>query len=226
MDIAKLPLDLAGLLALAAGLGWASGLRLYTALFCVGLAGRLEWVVLPEGLRILEHGGVLTVAALMLTIEFFADKVPLIDSLWDSIHTFVRIPAGAALAALAFGGQGPEWQAAMALLGGSLAAGAHFTKAGARAIINTSPEPFSNVAASAGEDVMTLTGLWLIFAHPWVMLGGLVVFVLAIAWLLPKLWRGIAGVLRGFRLPRTGGPAQEHAVRGPEHVIQRRHPGG
>ncbi len=204
MDMASFPLDLAGLLAIAAGLGWASGLRLYTTLFVVGLAGRLGWVELPEGLRVLEHSWLLAASGLMLCAEFFADKVPLVDSLWDSIHTFIRIPAGAALAAMVFGGQGPEWQTAMALLGGSLAAGAHFTKAGTRAMINTSPEPFSNIAASAGEDAMTLTGLWLIFAHPWVMLALLLLFAFAVVWLLPRLWRGIVGILRSFWLPRSG----------------------
>jgi len=202
MDLAHLPLDLAGLLALAAGLGWASGLRLYTTLFVVGLAGRLGWIALPPGLHLLEHPWVLGAAGLMLTIEFFADKIPLLDSIWDTMHTFIRIPAGAALAALVFGGQGVEWQTAMALLGGTLAAGTHFTKASARAMINTSPEPFSNAAASFGEDFVVLFGLWLMFAHPWLMLALLLVLVILTAWLLPKLWRGVAGVIRGLSLPR------------------------
>jgi hypothetical protein len=202
MDLAHLPLDLAGLLALAAGLGWASGLRLYTTLFVLGLAGRLGWIVLPPGLQLLEHSWVLGAAGLMLSIEFFADKIPLLDSVWDTVHTFIRIPAGAALAALVFGGQGVEWQTAMALLGGTMAAGTHFTKAGARAMINTSPEPFSNIAASVGEDVVVLGGLWLMFAHPWLMLALLLVLVVATVWLLPKLWRGIAGLIRGLSLPR------------------------
>ncbi|MDK9713072.1 MAG: DUF4126 domain-containing protein [Sulfuritalea sp.] len=202
MDLANLPLDLAGLLALAAGLGWASGLRLYTTLFVIGIAGKLGWVVLPDGLRLLEHPWVLGAAGLMLLLEFFADKIPLLDSLWDTVHTFIRIPAGAALAALVFGGQGIEWQAAMAILGGTLAAGTHFTKAGARAMINASPEPFTNLAASFGEDVVVLTGLWLMFAHPWLMLALLLVLAALIVWLLPKLWRGIAGVVRGLSLPR------------------------
>jgi hypothetical protein len=202
MDLAHLPLDLAGLLALAAGLGWASGLRLYTTLFVVGVAGRLGWIVLPPGLHLLEHPWVLGAAGAMLIVEFFADKIPLLDSVWDTVHTFIRIPAGAALAAMVFGGQGVEWQTAMALLGGTLAAGTHFTKAGARAMINTSPEPFTNVAASFGEDVVVLTGLWLMFAHPWLMLAVLLLLVIATAWLLPKLWRGIAGLIRGFSLPR------------------------
>jgi hypothetical protein len=202
MDLAHLPLDLAGLLALAAGLGWAAGLRLYTVIFVVGMAGRLGWIVLPPGLHLLEHPVVLGAAGLMLIIEFFADKIPLLDSVWDTVHTFIRIPAGAALAAMVFGGQGIEWQTAMALMGGTLAAGTHFTKAGTRAMINTSPEPFSNVAASFGEDVVVISGLWLMFAHPWLMLALLLLLVIATAWLLPKLWRGIAGLIRGFSLPR------------------------
>jgi hypothetical protein len=203
MDLAGLPLDFAGLLALAAGLGWASGLRLYTTLFVIGLAGKLGWVVLPGGLRLLEHPWVLGAAGLMLAVEFFADKIPLLDSVWDTVHTFVRIPAGAALAAMVFGGQGLEWQTAMAMLGGTLAAGTHFTKAGTRAMINASPEPFTNIAASFGEDVVVLTGLWLIFAHPLLMLAALVLLVVLIIWLLPILWRSIAGVVRGLSLPRT-----------------------
>ena len=203
MDLAGLPLDFAGLLALAAGLGWASGLRLYTTLFVIGLAGKLGWVVLPGGLRLLEHPWVLGAAAVMLLLEFFADKIPLLDSVWDTVHTFVRIPAGAALAAMVFGGQGLEWQTAMAMLGGTLAAGTHFTKAGTRAMINASPEPFTNIAASFGEDVVVLTGLWLMFAHPLLMLAVLVLLVVLIIWLLPILWRSIAGVIRGLSLPRT-----------------------
>jgi hypothetical protein len=195
MDLSQLPLDLTGLIALAVGLGWAAGLRLYATIFIVGLAGRLEWVTLPEGLRILENPWVLGAAGLVLLVEFFADKIPLIDSVWDSLHTFIRIPAGAALAAMVFAGEGnawgPELQIVMAILGGTLAAGSHFAKAGTRALINTSPEPFSNVAASVGEDAMALTGLWLIFAYPAVALALLVIFVLLLIWLLPKLWRGI-----------------------------------
>jgi hypothetical protein len=203
MDVTHLPLDLAALLALAAGLGWASGLRLYTTLFIVGLAGRMGWLVLPEGLRLLEHPWVLGAAGLMLLVEFFADKIPLLDSVWDTVHTFIRIPAGAALAAMVFGGQGIEWQTAVALLGGTLAAGTHLTKAGTRAMINASPEPFSNIAASFGEDVVVLTGIWLMFAHPWLMLALLLLLVVLIAWLLPKIWRGLAGVVRGLSLPRA-----------------------
>ena len=202
MDITHWPLDLAGLLALAAGLGWASGLRLYTTLFVVGLAGKLGWILLPPGLRLLEHPWLLGAAGLMLLIEFFADKIPLLDSVWDTMHTFIRIPAGAALAAMVFGGQGVEWQTAMALLGGTLAAGTHFTKAGVRAVINASPEPFTNAVTSFGEDAVVLAGLWLMFSHPWLMLALLLLLAALIVWLLPILWRSIGSVIRGLSLPR------------------------
>ncbi|MBP6707821.1 MAG: DUF4126 domain-containing protein [Candidatus Accumulibacter sp.] len=187
-----LPLDLTALLAIAAGLGWASGIRLYATLFIVGLAGRLEWVALPEGLRVLEHPWVLMAAGLMLLVEFLADKLPLVDSLWDAVHSFIRIPAGAALAAMVFGGQGVEWQTAMAIIGGGLAAGAHFAKAGTRAVVNLSPEPFSNLAASFAEDSLVLLGVWLMFAYPWVLLTLLALFVALLLWLLPKLFRWLA----------------------------------
>jgi len=185
--------DLSGLLAIAAGLGWASGVRLYSTLFVVGLAGRLGWVALPDGLSLLENHWVLGAAGLMLFVEFFADKLPYVDSLWDTLHTFIRIPAGAALAAMALGGQGAEWQLAMAIIGGGLAAGSHFGKAATRAVINLSPEPFSNVMASLGEESLVLLGLWLMFAHPWVMLGLLVAFVVMLIWLVPRLIRLVFG---------------------------------
>lgn len=203
MDLAHLPLDLAGLLALAAGLGWAAGLRLYTVVFVVGLAGHLGIADLPPGLRVLQHPWVFGAAGVMLFIEFFADKIPLLDTAWDTVHTFIRIPAGAALAAMVFGGQGLEWQTAMAIMGGTLAAGTHFTKAGTRAMINASPEPFSNAAASFSEDIVVLAGLWLMFAHPWLMLALLLLLVIGAAWLLPKLWRGIEGLIGRLSLPRT-----------------------
>jgi uncharacterized protein YjeT (DUF2065 family) len=202
MNLSQLPLDLAGLVALAAGLGWISGFRLYAALFVLGAAGNMGWVVLPEGLRLLEQPWVIGLAGLMLVIEFLADKIPLLDSVWDTLHTFIRIPAGAALAAMVFGGQGVEWQTAMALLGGTLAAGTHFTKAGTRAMLNASPEPLSNIAASCGEDLIAVAGLWLMFTHPWLMLGLLLLVAGLIAWLLPALWRNIARVVRGLSLPR------------------------
>jgi len=148
-------------LALAAGLSWASGVRMYAAVFIVGLLGRFGYVHLPEHLQLLEHNGVLIASGIMLFAEFLADKVPGFDSAWDSIHTFIRIPIGAMLAWGALTDAGPEAQFVAAILGGAITGGTHLAKMSARAAINTSPEPFTNWAASFGEDGMLLAGLWL-----------------------------------------------------------------
>ena len=184
---------------MAAGLSWASGLRLYAVLFIVGVLGKMGFIALPEHLQILSHNGVLVASGLMLAMEFFADKIPVIDSLWDSIHTLIRIPAGALLAAGAVADIGPEWAFVAALLGGTLASGSHFTKAGSRALINTSPEPFSNWAASFGEDFMVAGGLWAALFAPVLFLVGLALFLLLMIWILPKIWRGVRLVLRQLR---------------------------
>ena len=195
-------LDLAQLVALAAVLGFASGIRLYAVLLIVGLVGYAGWVPLPTGLHVLSHPWVLGASALMFCIEFFADKVPAVDSLWDAIHTFIRIPAGAALAASVFGfgtAAGPDsaaWATVMAIIGGSLAATSHFTKAGARAAVNTSPEPVSNIVTSTAEDVLVGGLLALVLAWPLAALAVVIVLVAIAAWLLPKLARFVAGMLR------------------------------
>jgi hypothetical protein len=183
------------LVALAASIGWASGLRLYAVLFIVGGLGYLGWVDLPGGLRVLAHPYVLGASGFMCFVEFFADKIPGVDSLWDVVHTLVRIPAGAALAASVFGDAPGPAMIAAAILGGTLAAGSHFAKAGSRAVINTSPEPFSNWAASFGEELAVGSVLWLAFAHP---LAALVVVLLATAfaiWLIPRVWRMIRRIV-------------------------------
>ena len=184
------------LVALAAALGWASGIRLYAVLFIVGGLGYLHWVDLPGGLAVLAHPWVLAASGFMFFVEFFADKVPGVDTLWDTVHTFIRIPAGAALAASVFGDSSMAAALAAAILGGSLAAGSHLTKAGSRAVINTSPEPFSNWAASFGEDLAVGTVLWLAFTHPIVALVVLAALVAVMIWLIPKLWRFIRALLR------------------------------
>ncbi len=189
-------LDTAQLIAIASVLGFASGIRLYAVLFVVGLAGYMQWVSLPAGLQIIAHPWVLGVSGFMMLTEFFADKIPALDSLWDTVHTLIRIPAGAALAAGVVGGDSATWAAIAALLGGSLAATSHFTKAGSRALINTSPEPFSNVAASSSEDVLVGGLLVLVLAYPWVAAGIVLVLVLLALWLLPKLARAIATLVR------------------------------
>ncbi|MDQ2962184.1 MAG: DUF4126 domain-containing protein [Pseudomonadota bacterium] len=187
-------LDTWQLIALAAALGWASGIRLYAVLFIVGGLGYLEWFELPQHLRVLAHPLVLAASGFMLFVEFFADKIPGVDTLWDLAHTLVRIPAGAVLAASVFGDSPPAWTLAAAIVGGTLAAGSHFTKAGARMAINTSPEPFSNWAASFGEDLLVGVLLYLALAHPIAFLVVLVLLLALTVWLLPKLWR----FLRGF----------------------------
>jgi hypothetical protein len=199
-------LDTAQLIAIASVLGFASGIRLYLVLFVVGLAGYMQWVGLPAGLQLLAQPWVLGASGLMMAIEFFADKIPALDSLWDSVHTLIRIPAGAALAAAIFGGDSATWATVAALLGGSLAATSHFTKAGSRALINTSPEPFSNVAASGAEDLLAGGLLLLVFAYPWVAAGVVAALVLLAIWLLPKLFRFIVRLLRRLS---GGEPAPE-----------------
>jgi hypothetical protein len=179
------------LIALASALGWASGIRLYAVLFIVGGLGYLGVVELPGALSALAHPWVLAASGFMFGVEFFADKVPGVDTLWDVVHTFIRIPAGAALAASVFGDSSAASTLAAAILGGSLAAGSHFTKAGTRALINTSPEPFSNWAASFGEDLAVGTLLWLAFTHPVAALIVLTMLVLLMIWLIPKVWRFI-----------------------------------
>lgn len=196
LDWRGLPFDTASLAALAAGLGWASGLRLYALVFSLGALGRFAGVILPGGLEVLTHPLVLGLSGLLLAVEFLADKIPYIDSMWDSVHTFIRIPAGAALAAAVMADQGAAMQTALALLGGSLAAGAHLAKAGARAAINTSPEPFSNVGASLTEDGIVVLGLWALFTSPLLFLGGLAIFMLLAGVVMYFLWRFVSGLWR------------------------------
>jgi len=179
-------------LALAGALAWGAGLRLYLVVFLFGLLGRIGWWPLPEHLSLLAHPVVIGAAGFMTVVELFADKLPLLDSAWDALNTFVRIPAGAALAAAVFGDSGAAVALAAALLGGTLTATTHFAKSGTRAAVNASPEPFSNVAVSAGEDVLVIGGLWLAVEYPLLFLAALLVF-LVVAVLLIRL------VLRGLR---------------------------
>jgi hypothetical protein len=199
--------DLWQLVALAAALGWASGIRLYAVLFIVGGLGFLDVVKLPGGLELLSHPWVLAASAFMFLTEFFADKIPGVDTVWDVVHTFIRIPAGAALAASVFGDSSSAVTLAAAILGGTLAAGSHFAKAGSRALINTSPEPFSNWAASFGEELAVGTVLWLAFAHPIAALVVVALLVALMIWLIPKVWRLFVHIfdrVRGIVRPDLG----------------------
>jgi hypothetical protein len=191
--------DLTQLIALAAVLGFASGIRLYAVLLIVGLVGYAGWIDLPSGLGILQHPFVLIASGVMFLVEFVADKIPGVDTVWDGIQTFFRIPAGAALAAGVFGGlDSATWTTVAAILGGSLAATSHFTKAGTRAAANTSPEPFSNVALSLAEDVAVGGLLWLVMTYPWVAAAIVGLLVLLALWLLPKLFQFIRRILKAL----------------------------
>jgi len=201
-------LDTPQLLAIAAALGWTSGMRLYLVVFLTGMAGWLGWVELPHGLKVLQHPAMLGAGGFMLFVEFFADKIPGVDTLWDLIHTLVRIPAGAALAASVFGADQGTLAMAAALMGGTLAATSHVAKATTRAAANTSPEPFSNIGLSLLGDAFVPAALWLSWTHPLALAVVLVIaFVVAIVLIvmlgkfLRSLARRAAGWLRGSTSP-------------------------
>lgn len=200
-----LNLDTSHLFALAAALGWASGMRLYAVVFLTGLAGHLGWVPLPAGLQLLQQPAVLWASGAMLALEFLADKIPLVDSLWDTVHTVVRIPAGAALAAGVFGFDGSQMALVAGLMGGTLAATSHLAKASTRAAVNTSPEPFSNIGLSLLGDAAVPTLLWLSWEHPlWFGVALLLAVALALV-MLVLTFKFLRALLR--RLFGHGGAA-------------------
>jgi len=203
-------------LSLMLGTAWAAGINLYAAVFMLGYLANTGSVTLPPGLEVLSDPLVMAAAGLMYCIEFFADKMPGVDSGWDTLHTFIRIPAGAVLAAgMAEGvdvGQAAHFAAY--LVGGGLAATSHFTKAGTRVLINTSPEPFTNWTASVAEDLAVIAGLWTALHHPWLFLALLALFLLLVAWLLPRIWRALKRLARAigdFFRGRRHPPAEEAA---------------
>ena len=182
-------MDSLATIAIALGAGWASGLNAYAAVLVLGVAQQFGLVTLPPDLQVLASPWVMGVAGLLFALNFLVDKIPYVDSLNDVLHTFVRVPAGALLAYGAAGQLSPEMAMVAGLLGGTLAAGTHIAKTGTRALINASPEPFSNIAASFAEDLSVLGGLLLAVSHPIGFLGALAAFVVALIWLLPKLVR-------------------------------------
>jgi len=191
--------QIAAVLALSMGAAWASGLNLYAAIFMLGMMGVTGNMDLPPSLEVLQNPLVLFAAGIMYVVEFFADKIPGVDTAWDVLHTFVRIPAGAMLAAGAVGNVDPAVAVAAGILGGGLTAATHATKAGTRAIVNTSPEPFSNWGLSISEDVAVFAGLWTALNHPTLFVVFMFVFIVLLIWLLPKLWRGIKLVFAKVR---------------------------
>ena len=198
-------------LSLALGSAWTSGINLYATVAALGIAGQMDMIQLPPDLQVLMNPLVIAVACIMYTIEFFADKVPYFDSGWDVIHTFIRVPAGALLAAGALGPMNPALSFAAMLAGGTIALAAHGTKATTRLAINASPEPFSNWFASVAEDVTVLGSIWMIFNHPIIMLLLILLFLVLLAWIAPKLYRlakkGFQALRSRFRRIKPDAPA-------------------
>lgn len=180
--------------ALGLTLAWLAGVRAYLTVFGIGVAGALGWMALPPELQVTSSPWVIGTCAALALIEFIADKIPGVDTGWDLLHTLLRIPVGAFLAAAAMSHDGTLGTGAL-LAGGALALTSHAIKTGTRALINTSPEPLSNWSASLGEDAMSLTGLVLLLAHPWLALGfavgALVLAALLVAWLFRAVLRRI-----------------------------------
>ena len=191
-------------LALASALAFGAGLRLYLVVLLCGLAARLGGWPLPEHLQVLAHPLVIGAAGFMALLEGFADKIPWLDSLWDTLHTLIRIPAGAALAAAVFGDSGTAMATAAGLLGGTLTATSHLAKSGTRALVNASPEPFSNVAVSLAEDAMVITGAWMLARHPVILLILLAAVTVGLVVMLRLLLRGARRLLRRDVRPSPG----------------------
>jgi hypothetical protein len=193
-------------LALAAAAAWASGINVYAVILVLGILGSTGYMTLPTDLEILAHPLIIAAAGLMYCVEFFADKTPGVDTAWDAIHTFIRVPAGAVLAAAALGEMEPAIQIAAFIVGGGLAAASHATKAGTRVMLNTSPEPVTNWTASVTEDVVVVGSLWAALNHPAVFLVMLVAVLGLTIWFLPRLWRALAqlfGAIKTFFSPAT-----------------------
>jgi hypothetical protein len=192
-------------LSLALGTAWTSGINLYATVAALGIAGRAGMIDLPPNLHVLMDPLVIAVACVMYVIEFIADKIPYVDSGWDVLHTFIRVPAGAILAAQTLGDLNPGLELAAILAGGTVALAAHGTKATTRLAINMSPEPFTNWGASITEDVTVFGGIWLMFNHPWVMLALLLAFLALVIWIAPKLYRLARRGIQSLRERWRGG---------------------
>ena len=214
-------------IALMLGAAWASGINLYAAVLMLGWLGGTGHIDLPPNLDILSSPMVMLAAGGMYVVEFFTDKIPGVDTGWDAIHTFVRIPAGALMAAGAAQGldvgQGAELLGL--LLGGGVAATSHAAKAGSRVLINTSPEPFSNWGASVAEDVSVFAGLWAALHHPWLFIALFVLFILFVAWLLPRLWRAIRRAAHAVRRWFGGSPVETREQAAPSNDFRDRREG-
>ncbi len=192
-------MDTVSIIALSMGAAWASGINLYATIFMLGYLGTTGNIDLPPDLIVVTDPLVMTSAGLMYCVEFFADKTPGVDTAWDSLHTFIRIPLGAVLAMGAVGDMTPAVELAAFIVGGSLAGATHATKAGSRIVINSSPEPVTNWTASIGEDLLVITGIWAALNHPVAFIIALVIFITLMIWLLPKIWRGVKHIFNSIR---------------------------
>jgi hypothetical protein len=192
-------MDTVSIIALSMGAAWASGINLYATIFMLGYLGSTGNIDLPPDLMVVTDPLVMTSAGLMYCVEFFADKTPGVDTAWDSLHTFIRIPLGAVLAMGAVGDMTPAVELAAFIVGGSLTAATHATKTGSRIVINSSPEPVTNWTASVGEDLLVITGIWAALNHPVAFLIALVIFIALMIWLLPKIWRGVKHIFNSIR---------------------------
>ena len=207
-------MDIVSLIGTSMGTAWLSGVNLYATVAVLGLLGRFGAINLPGELNVLTNKWVLGVAIGMYLIEFFADKIPYLDSIWDVIHTFIRIPAGAVLASISFGNYSKEVQVIALLAGGAMAFTSHSTKAATRAAINLSPEPVTNWTASIFEDVLAIGGTFLAVYLPFIMVIILVVFVLVFLFVFPKIVRGIKRVITKLRNKSRPKPAKTFAATG------------
>jgi len=204
-------------ISLTLGVAWAAGINLYAAILVLGYLGATGSADLPPDLEILSDPMVMMAAGFMYFVEFFADKIPGVDTGWDVLHTFIRIPAGALMAAGMAQGLdiGPASELVALLIGGGLSATSHFTKTGTRVLINTSPEPFTNWTASITEDLVVIGGLWASLQYPWLFVLGIILFILIVAWLLPKIWRALKRIFRAIGEFFRGKPET-----GPEHTTE------
>lgn len=200
-------------ISLTLGVAWAAGINLYAAILVLGYLGTTGSVDLPPNLEILTDPTVMLAAGFMYCVEFFADKIPGVDTGWDVLHTFIRIPAGALLAAGMAQSLdiGPGAELVALLIGGGLSTTSHLTKTGTRILINTSPEPFTNWTASIAEDLVVVGGLWASLQYPWLFMLGLALFILIVIWLLPRIWRALKRIFRAIGEFLRGKPETEPA---------------
>jgi hypothetical protein len=216
-------MDTISIIALTMGVAWASGINLYATIFMLGYLGSTGNIDLPPDLMVVTDPLVMTSAGLMYCVEFFADKTPGVDTAWDALHTFIRIPLGAVLAMGAVGDMTPAVELAAFIVGGSLAGATHATKAGSRIVINSSPEPVTNWTASIGEDLLVIAGLWTALNHPVAFLIFITIFIGLMIWLLPKIWRGIKRIFNSIRNYFSGDLRNEVSETGNEIISHTDH---